>query len=97
MSAVRERSELLALLQKRWNDEVKDLPDIYRRPAFKPAELGQNERAANAWGGANPSDPFAAARCRLHLSHGYVNAVDVQKDAAALVKRNTYREQEEAS
>ena len=69
--AAREGSELLALLERRWNAFLKDMPDRYRRSR---GEIRHLERAVQLHAEVEASDPFAANRMRLHITQGYEDA-----------------------
>lgn len=76
-------SELLELLQRRWDSTVRDLPDIYRPPVFK-ADAGPHiERAARLHASAHHSDPFAYGRAKLHIKRGLADFTTVHNDALA--------------
>jgi hypothetical protein len=81
MTTVKAFSELLELLQRRWDSEVKDLPDTYRPPVFKPDAAKLIEAAACLHAAAHHSDPFAYGRVKLHIKRGLVDFTTTRNDA----------------
>lgn len=76
-------SELLALLDRRWNEEVKDLPDTYRAPPMTEKRRSEIEVAAIAHAQADHSNPFAWGRVRLHMKRGIEEPAKVRAAAFA--------------
>ncbi|MGD9881233.1 MAG: hypothetical protein AB7F22_07700 [Reyranella sp.] len=77
-------SPLLELLDQRWNDIIKDIPDPTRdRPARRPFYPTQAPlyEAARLHGEADANDPFAAARALHYMRQGYWLPSDVKADA----------------
>lgn len=88
-------SPLLDLLDQRWNDFIKGIPDpTQNEPAHRPAFGGEFKlglrRIAHAHGEANNSDPFAASRAYHYMRQGYMLPSEVRDDAhAATSKRRS--------
>lgn len=84
-------SPLLDLLDQRWNELLKDVPDPtgekpFKRPVFDPgrgAALidGAARHHAEAWA----SDPFAWGRTRHYMRQGYETPSEVEKDAHGIL------------
>lgn len=78
----KDEPELLKLLNSR---EAWALPE-YKVPEYIPQQV---ERAVREASLLNNSDPFAAARMRLHLQRGYELPSDVIKDSINTIKRRS--------
>lgn len=81
-----KRSPLLELLNTRYANEIKYLPDTYQVPEQDPQRI---EMAVVEYVKWNESDPFAEHRIRLYLKRGYELASDVYRDYH---RRNLVRE-----
>lgn len=87
MTAAKEKvSPLLELLDQRWNEVIRDIPDPTadepaHRPVFAPDFQRQLRTIAQSHGEANNSDPFAAGRAMHYMRQGYYLPSEVRDDA----------------
>jgi hypothetical protein len=80
-------SPLLDLLDQRYVELGLGKPDYppYRKPFLGPEKAEQLDNAARNWAKANPSDPHAGPRMRLHMMQGYELVSDVAADAKRML------------
>lgn len=88
--AKQEASPLLSLLDQRWQDEIKDIPDPTpekpaRRPYFGADGLALVRRTSREYAEAHSADPFAFFRCRNYIARGYWAIPDVQREVRGLI------------
>lgn len=82
---------LLALLDQRWNEFIKDIPQpTEHRPSPRPHFSVDGRRlidmAARAHAQANHTDPFAFGRARRYMQQGYWLPSEVSKDAVGVTQ-----------
>lgn len=87
--AKKETPGLLAILDQRWNDIIKDIPDPstekpYRRPQYEGDLSMAVIRAARLYAEAHASDPYAFVRARHYIRQGLWSIADVEKEARSL-------------
>lgn len=85
---------LLELLNFRWEQEVKYIPDPtwnepFKRPHFTPAEQDRLRQAARLHAQANNSDPFAYGRIVRAMRHGYATISEVRDEALKQIGART--------
>lgn len=83
MKFQKQATPLLELLQSRWDDFVKGLPDRPVRPILHMPDVRE---AARLWAKANPSDPFAYQRMITNITHGYSSVSEVRADASRILQ-----------
>lgn len=82
----KESYPLLDLLDQRWQEFIKDIPDPsqhapVRRPIYAPAFQSELRKVAHEHGEAHNSDPFAAGRALHYMRQGFWSPAEVRKDA----------------
>lgn len=87
----KESYPLLDLLDQRWNEYIKDMPDPTqqapaKRPVYAPEFKTELRKVAHEHGEAHNSDPFAAGRALRYMQQGYWSPSEVRKDAADATK-----------
>lgn len=87
--AIAKSTPLLALLDQRWNETIKHIPDPSDvRPTPRPVYDANGKRladmAARSHAQANHADPFAYGRARHYMRQGYWLQSDVAHDAAGI-------------
>lgn len=85
----KETPGLLLLLDQRWQEIIKDMPDPtdtkpYRRPQYEGDLADAVRRVSGLYAEAHASDPHAYARCRHYIRQGLWSIGDVEKEARAL-------------
>lgn len=81
---------LLELLDQRWRDFVKDMPDptIHvpaKRPDYGASAYDLIRSAARLHAEANNSDPFAYGRMVKHIQQGFVSIGEARSDAMSRI------------
>lgn len=85
-----DASPLLSLLDQRWNDDIKNIPDWtpekpFPRPVFHADGLALVNRTSREYAEAHNADPFAYSRCRHYLRRGLWSVADVQHETRGLI------------
>jgi hypothetical protein len=89
--AVSKTTPLLELINQRWQEFIKDIPDpTLHAPAARPVfALGtdwQLREAARLYAQSDHSDPFAYGRAMRYMRQGYWLPSEVRTDARARIQ-----------
>lgn len=86
----------LAVMNKRWQEEVQNLPDRYREPEQTSLYLASCQLAARMQADWDNSDPHVYKRTLMHCLRGLLNPAEVQSEVRKrMVARQVSRERAE--